>query len=108
MNDNLKAADLLDKAAELIAQPGAWTQMAYARNAEGNPCSPRSRKAVCWCAMGALQRAHRTRTHSTPYDLAENMLNAMTRGAPAWQDNPRRKQGGVVQLLRRAAKKLRS
>ena len=106
MNDNLKAADLLDAAAELIAQPGAWTQGADARTTKGNPCLPASRRAVCWCALGAIDHA------CDNYWIRQNATHALTLvtdyDVPRWNDNPKRKQGGVVQALRRAAKKLRS
>lgn len=34
-----------------------WTQNAFARNAEGIPVDSTSRDAVCWCAVGAMNRA---------------------------------------------------
>ena len=106
MNDNQKAADLLAAAADLIAKPGAWTQGALARTAKGNRCAPTSRRAVCWCALGALDRFYDA--DSMP-GSAILQLNKMTGfNIPGWQDDPARNQGDVVRLLRRAAKKLRS
>jgi hypothetical protein len=41
----------------LIADPAAWTQGEFARDAEGNPVSWRSREAVQFCLWGAINRA---------------------------------------------------
>lgn len=34
-----------------------WTTGTFSRNANGKACSPRSKKAVCWCAEGAIKAA---------------------------------------------------
>jgi hypothetical protein len=47
-------AEILRGAAELLSKPGAWTQGAWARQADGGKVLPKDSDAVCWCARGAL------------------------------------------------------
>lgn len=49
--------DVLTYARNLIADPVRWTQGTYARNAEGEPVGVFADAAVCWCAVGAIDRA---------------------------------------------------
>lgn len=44
-------------AVELLKK--GWTTGDRARDANGKSCSPRSKKAVCWCAEGAVLAAAR-------------------------------------------------
>lgn len=37
----------------LLNLPSAWTQETSARDADGEPCSPQSKEAVCFCLYGA-------------------------------------------------------
>lgn len=46
--------DNLIAARALIDTPEKWTRNAKARSASGIATLPRSSKAVCWCAYGAL------------------------------------------------------
>lgn len=48
---------VIEQARALIADPAAWTQGEFARDAAGNPVSWRSREAVQFCLWGALNRA---------------------------------------------------
>ena len=105
MNNNQKAADLLDAAADLLTTPGAWTKGKLARASTGYPCAPDSPRAVCWCATGALLRVN---PGGESFILALGALYELIGHISDWNDHPRRKQGDVVQLLRRAANKLRS
>ena len=52
--DRLK---ILKAARAKITKPERWTKGEIARNAAGKEVSPRSKEAVCWCALGALQAA---------------------------------------------------
>jgi hypothetical protein len=53
MND---VAKVLNDAADLIEQRG-WTTETSARNQDGFPVDPSDERAVCWCLVGALDRA---------------------------------------------------
>lgn len=50
----MTTSEVLLKAAKLIRR--GWTQNSPARNADGEPCGPRDKEAVCWCATGAIQK----------------------------------------------------
>jgi hypothetical protein len=56
---DIRAATLLDDAAELISDPDRWTRGAPARDAGGAPISPRGVKAEQWCVGGALAAVSR-------------------------------------------------
>ncbi len=43
-------------ARKLIADPKNWTQIFAARNANGIPVHPTDGDAVCFCAVGAVQK----------------------------------------------------
>ena len=50
----MASADILRAARARIEDPKNWTTGQFARNAKGDPVSCYSRKAVCWCAIGAV------------------------------------------------------
>lgn len=59
MNDASDASDvrlLLRKARTLIADQHRWTQGYIARDAAGDPCTPRRDCARRWCAQGAVAK----------------------------------------------------
>jgi hypothetical protein len=47
---------ILKAARILISDPKRWTQSNYAKNKNRSSVDPTSPKAVCWCALGALQK----------------------------------------------------
>lgn len=51
------ARRVLLAAVELLKK--GWTTGELARDASGKACGPRSKKAVCWCAEGAVRAAAR-------------------------------------------------
>ena len=55
MSQNLDAI-VLRKACSLLGSELRWTSGAWARDARDSRCSPLSRDAVRWCAVGALQK----------------------------------------------------
>ena len=57
MTARITAHQVLVKARALINDPKHWTADAFAKAGSGLMVSPRSSKAVCWCADGAIQRA---------------------------------------------------
>jgi hypothetical protein len=50
-------ATLLREARATIATPDRWAQGSFAYDSDGNPVSPNSQKAACFCSLGALYRA---------------------------------------------------
>jgi hypothetical protein len=49
-------SEILSAAADLIEPEGAWTKGQFARDKEGFYSAASGRKAVCWCALGAIKR----------------------------------------------------
>ncbi len=45
--------EIIEQAINLISDPNKWTKAAYARNSRGEPVKY---LAVCWCAMGAVEK----------------------------------------------------
>ena len=67
MSQTLDAV-VLRNACNLLASDQRWTSGAWARDARGNRCSPLSRYAIQWCAVGALEKC--------AYDLVGNEQSA--------------------------------
>jgi hypothetical protein len=65
--------DVLKKATALLSDPKKWTKGTEARSEKGNAVKPTSRNAVCFCAVGALERAAGGKTEV--YDAAVTALN---------------------------------
>jgi len=94
--------EVLNKAADLLEKPGAWTQGALARLSDGTPVYSRSlSQASCYCMAGALWVANGFRFPDEAFDA----LPEGPRGATgSWNDAPGRTQSEVVEALRAAAK----
>lgn len=98
-------ATVLRKAAELISEPGAWTQGAFARRGS-YPIGPNTPNAECWCALGALYAAASRLSVDSYRTIAalSGHLGLQGRGALVnWNDAPERTQQQVVQALHNAA-----
>ncbi len=101
----MKVSNILDSAADLIAKPGAWTQGAYGRDADGAP--PRVfEDSVCFCAIGALARVWGV-SPDEAHDREQGMRWPGFNSLGLWNDDPERTQAEVVQKLREAAAKAR-
>jgi hypothetical protein len=69
------AKKLLLFARQVIQTPEQWTQHVIARDAEETMIFPESDRAVCWCSMGALQKAKSAlNAYSGPYEEACDLL----------------------------------
>jgi len=109
-------ADILTAAADLIAQPGAWTQLGgdddgsggeCARDENGNPVSAVDSDAACWCLFGAIERV--TNGHDVRIVRALEWLTAKrSDDLVGFNDAPERTQDEVVAALRAAADKART
>ena len=96
---------IIEDALKIVNDPNRWTQGADAKDAKGKPCRPFVRRAVRFCARGALIRA--------AHDLgtvSHFALVAMRLGAPdlvCINDGPdgRRK---AITLLKKALKSHRA
>jgi hypothetical protein len=80
----MKASKILKKAKALIADPKHWTTEAFARTARGDSVSASHPKAVCFCAVGAINRAAANTDYyrqdafsfllNTTYELFDNSI----------------------------------
>lgn len=102
----LSVADVLDRAADLIEPEGAWTQGAPARTAGGRGTDSGDREAVCFCAIGAINRAGYWDWPLT--SACWKAVEDTTVGLAKWNDAPERTQAEVVAALRAAAEKART
>jgi hypothetical protein len=65
-----QAKAILLRAADIISAPNAWTHGYFARDSDADGSTlPSSTKAVCWCAAGAIYKAH---FEATGLDLSDN------------------------------------
>lgn len=91
---------ILLEAAELIEQPGKWTQGAFARDHGGDGTAFCDPDAVCWCAEGAIAKvAGGCGTASS----ALAALGIVTGGIYSYNDAPGRMASEVASKMREAA-----
>lgn len=99
----MSVAEVLNKAADLLEKPGAWTRGTYARDSAGQLVASSDHTATCWCAMGAtIRAAFSLGTRSG--DAIEQIAKFAGDNIGAWNDAPGRTQAEVVAALRQAAK----
>lgn len=95
--------DVLRAGRERVAR--GWSQNYFARDAAGNGCPVNSRKAKCWCAVGAVYAAATTHPVRTPAleRLREALPGASRTGEVEWfNDHPLTTQADVLALFDRA------
>lgn len=100
---SLKPSDVLERAAQLIEKPGAWTQGALAKGAV-EPVDPDSDFARCFCLEGAVRCAAGL-PPSSPWEPYAGFVKRAARTTSAWQwnDAAGRTQAEVVTALRKAS-----
>lgn len=49
--------DILKRTCAILDDRRRWTTKVYARDSRGLECLPVASSAVCWCAVGAIQKA---------------------------------------------------
>lgn len=94
---------VLLSAADLLEQPGAWTQNMLSATKRGYAIGAMEDNAACWCAMGAIFREARGAGDLTrpAYDALADVIGHGH--IPSWNDAPERTQAEVVAALRAAA-----
>ena len=90
--------EILDAAADLIDQPGRWTQFAFARDAAGNEVNPKDPKAVSFDVIGAIKRV------SPSFTIGDEVIEMIPYidGKPLsrWNDDTARTQSEVADKIR--------
>lgn len=100
-----KPSEILSAAADLIEQPGKWTQGEYAKDGRGRGCYGFDEQAQCFCLLGAIQKV--TGEEDT-YELRKHVRRVVgNRAINNWNDASGRTQAEVVAALRQAAEKAR-
>jgi hypothetical protein len=108
-------AQIFRGVAGLLAQPGTWTQHAWARDAEGNGyVRPLGPEAVCWCIRGAVRKVAGTGCTKAEDEAIAALYVILRRGdgccreitLAAWNDAPARRVDDVIRLVARAAEYL--
>lgn len=94
----MKSRELILAAADLIEQPGCWTQEVLARDKKGDPINPTSPQAVRWCAIGAIRKI------GGDDELAIALAISRLRDIATWNDQPERSAAQVAARLRSIAR----
>lgn len=91
-------------AAELRERPEVWTQGEMARNSTLDVVEPRDESAVCWCALGLLERDFDSMLQ------VSKVIDAfgLSRHTAEWNDDEGRTALDVADLFDRAAAALES
>lgn len=107
-------ADVLERAADLIAAPGAWTQDDFARDEAGEGYEESGLSfdefpATCFCLFGAVGKAAGVSDPELYRDADTYIIAAVDFGSHVsdvarWNDALERTQDEVVAKLREAAK----
>jgi len=100
-----RVSEVLDRAADLLTPEGAWTQGLFARDVTGYPLPAGfDAGAVCWCAVGAIEKVTGEEClEDLPVLAAQQLESVLPTAIPPWNDAPERTQEEVVAKLREAA-----
>ena len=84
--DIVEVAALLVAARTVVADPARWCAWPHALDANGHRCEGRSNNAVCWGALGALDRAaaDADASHGTFLEARQQVNRASVRVAHSW------------------------
>ncbi|APH74148.1 DUF6197 family protein [Aquibium oceanicum] len=79
--------EILIKARELIADPKHWTQGQLARSNTGSYINPQHPSAVCFCSIGALERAAGGEFNDAYYEARARLRDTLNRCIASFNDN---------------------
>ena len=97
--------EILESAADLLDQPGAWTQGEAALNESGGHAAADDHDACQWCLYGAVWHEMRLRgiDMDDTFSLAVEDYLLDRNLTMEWNDHPTREAEDVVAALRRVA-----
>ncbi len=92
----LTELQVLKGAMGILRDPKQWTTGLFAKDIDGNMCSPSSTVACCFCAVGAIRKA--AGNESGVAILAMNKLCDFlgVENLPSWNDHIDRKHSEVI------------
>ena len=106
------AIKILERATEILEPRGAWTQGSFALSREKTSVPSDSPRAVCFCALGAIQRArfdlgfHADYAAEVTYDTnpaIEALCQVIDdRDIDEWNDISSRRKGEVIAKMHEA------
>jgi predicted aconitase len=102
-----KVTEILVGAREILSDPNRWTREFQARDIEGRCIAWNEPEAVCFCLMGAINRASRDIDPDdiTPAYDAMNVLDSVIDAAiPTFNDRPTTTHEDVLKALDAAIK----
>ena len=104
----MEAKAVLDRIRQLLAPEGAWTQKAYARDADGLAVNPENPAACSWSLLGAMQRVKAAEPAAGDgVKRAIEAVHAVVGPEPIdWNDSTWRKQAHVLKVLEMAREEL--
>lgn len=82
----MTSTEILIKARELIADPAHWTQGELARNDVGAYRHPLALEAVCFCSIGALERAANGEYDDAYYQARARLRGTLNRCIASFND----------------------
>lgn len=80
----MKTSAVLLKAMDIIATPDKWTKGSFARDINQVSTSADEPDAVCWCALGAIQKA--TKNSKASADASLYLVSAVETIVPIFND----------------------
>lgn len=75
-----------------------WTQEAYARDAEHDPCEATAPEAVCFCILGACAKVGVETGHNLGYYFRLEIERAGYVDVPTYNDDPERTKEDILGL----------
>lgn len=94
---------VLVAARELLSDEKRWTKGNLAHDVDGDDVRPRSKHAVCWCVMGAVQKFSLGTWHQGG---ALNRIHGVVGGSiPEFNDAPTTTHADVLRVLDAAIEK---
>jgi hypothetical protein len=88
--------EIMRAARALITPPGSWTQREAARDIDGQSTFPLYDDAICFCSLGAIDRAMGPERFYVQNALADHILRKYKQGVVAWNDHPTRTHAEVL------------
>lgn len=105
--EDVATMQVLERARDTIADPDDWTSGAVARDDNGHRVAPWDPDAVCWCLVGALDKAATDLclTSSRAYTLASQAARDLYRGSSVAVVNDNRGHTAAIRVLDEAIRR---